>query len=711
VWDTQGGYPLTDVLVHDLTVRSVAFDRAGERFITAGDDGVARIWDADTGREIPPHFPIRHTAALTWADFSPDGEYVLTTSLDGTAQMWNSNSGQRRFARPIEHAQGVLSGAFSPDGRHFATASADDSARIYEISGNGRQPDLRATIRFHTADVTHVAFSQQDGKYLVTSSVDQAARVWDLQGRPMTPAINHDQALSSARFSPDNQVLATVSRDRRVWLWDLSSHLASDGDDDFETDRAWTNLPVQLIAPPLNHLGQVRTAAFGNDGGTLMTGSDDNMLQVTSWYLPEIPLDREQLEQYGVALTGQDATQPGTFTPVGCQALKTAWERIEEQSSYDVPFGLNPDILSRSIEEWHLQQISRAELVGTPDTAVGHLNELLLTDPQNASLLGRRAQAYFTWARQAQYDRSKLQHALQDYLAASQIDGANPANYSYFERRGEIHRAYANQVVSNDSPADPPASELWSAAIGDFTRAIELHPDRWWPYYMRGRTYAELLDWEHARADFDQATKLGARQDYVWYFLAMISLLQENEPAYQETVSAMTKIFSDTKSPQIANIVIWTSTLGENTFQHMNMMTVLADAARKLSLADRSFYLNTLAAAAFRAAEQSQLSGDSASARGQFEDALRLFEEAVQVRSSEGPATANPDTRIAPVGILQRALIYHALEQDTLAEEWLKKAEEWSMSVEQGDQSAAWITRAEFQILYREATRKIRSNP
>ena len=59
----------------------------GKRVVTASYDKTARIWDAESGKEIAVlkgHNIIVHTAA-----FSADGKWVVTASHDKTARIWD----------------------------------------------------------------------------------------------------------------------------------------------------------------------------------------------------------------------------------------------------------------------------------------------------------------------------------------------------------------------------------------------------------------------------------------------------------------------------------------------------------------------------------------------------------------------------------------------------------------------------------------------
>ena len=97
----------------------VTVARDGRRVLTAGKDGVGRIWDAANGKEL---FALRETTdALYLVDFSADGKLALTGGADKKARVWNAETGA--LLRTFDgHQERVLCGVFTPDGQHVVTA-------------------------------------------------------------------------------------------------------------------------------------------------------------------------------------------------------------------------------------------------------------------------------------------------------------------------------------------------------------------------------------------------------------------------------------------------------------------------------------------------------------------------------------------------------------------------------------------------------------
>src|SRR5262249_42518850 len=109
-------------------------------------DNTARLWDAETGSQALVLGNYRsdsytrletastqrsgHQGTVWTATFSPDGGRIATASADGTARLWDAQTG-RQIAVFRGHGQEVVTAAFSPDGKRVVTASRDGTARLW----------------------------------------------------------------------------------------------------------------------------------------------------------------------------------------------------------------------------------------------------------------------------------------------------------------------------------------------------------------------------------------------------------------------------------------------------------------------------------------------------------------------------------------------------------------------------------------------------
>ena len=272
-------------------IRSVQFNAAGTRLLTAGEDNTARVWDVQTGAEL---CQIRHQNAINFACFSPDGRLFATASDDGKARVCNASNGSEiallNHSKPVRHV------AFSQDGNRIVTSSDDESAILCDLKTN------KTIVLLCAGKVAHAEFSRDgnwvvtadafswdkggeavvwdsytgkkrtaplrhhghilwatfspDGRKVVTASEDATAQIWDAEtGKPLTPPLRHDKAVRSAQFSPDGLRVATASEDKTARIWD-----ANNG---------------RMLTPPLRHPGPVDFAAFSSPDGRMVVTADD----------------------------------------------------------------------------------------------------------------------------------------------------------------------------------------------------------------------------------------------------------------------------------------------------------------------------------------------------------------------------------------------------------------------------------------------------
>jgi WD40 repeat protein len=153
-------------------VLSTAFSPNDKLFLTAHREGMAKLWDVDTGTIIYTRH--NHTGSIFDVVFSPQGSRFATTAEDGTAKIWDTLTG-REIMTLYGSESGVVAAAFSPDGTYLATANGA-TVKLWDISLTGNQEWL--DLRGHDDRITGVAYSP-NGKRIVTAGWDSQLRVWD----------------------------------------------------------------------------------------------------------------------------------------------------------------------------------------------------------------------------------------------------------------------------------------------------------------------------------------------------------------------------------------------------------------------------------------------------------------------------------------------------------------------------------------------------
>lgn len=312
LWDVNTGEEVGEM---GYPVWDIAFSPDGKYLVTAVDDNVVRVLNADSGKEIKK---LNHSSRVTDVAFAPVGTLLATASSDNTIRLWDVVTGDE--SRLLVHPGVVNYIDFSPDGRYLAIASDNETSGLWDLTNDQQlmlnnkglerillaiipifQPALAstdniiystspnaiqmidyksrpeihvipydkggyATQRFEEektltvqpTSVKVVTFSS-DGKYLATARDDNTARVWNLSRGEIEVIISHNASVNFVAFSPDGTQLATASSDNTARVWNTTT-----GN---ETAK-------------LYHDGSVNFVVFSPDGTRLATASSDKTARV-----------------------------------------------------------------------------------------------------------------------------------------------------------------------------------------------------------------------------------------------------------------------------------------------------------------------------------------------------------------------------------------------------------------------------------------------
>jgi len=156
-WNMESGNPLRTIEnAHQRFIRDVQASPDGKWIVSVGDDMIARVWEAASGRllhelhghsiETPHHYP----SMLYACAISPDGQHIATVDRIGTILVWRSDDGQQ--VAKLEASEmytwdpkqrrhsigGIRSVAFSPDGLRLAVGGMGKVGNIDHLEGKAR---------------------------------------------------------------------------------------------------------------------------------------------------------------------------------------------------------------------------------------------------------------------------------------------------------------------------------------------------------------------------------------------------------------------------------------------------------------------------------------------------------------------------------------------------------------------------------------------
>jgi WD40 repeat protein len=128
IWDWERGEVVRTI---EALAQRAIYDPTGALIATtAGVDGVAEIWDSETGQKIATL--AGHTGGVEAVAFSADGTRLASAGADGTVRLWDPRAGEQLLVLR-GHAGLVSSVSFSPDVSRLASVGADGYVRVWAL--------------------------------------------------------------------------------------------------------------------------------------------------------------------------------------------------------------------------------------------------------------------------------------------------------------------------------------------------------------------------------------------------------------------------------------------------------------------------------------------------------------------------------------------------------------------------------------------------
>jgi WD40 repeat protein len=226
---------------HGEAVGLVKFLPDGKSMLTVAGDGVARVWDSTTGKElrrfrlVPENADNMMFAGMMWMGgamvvgrqmnlqgmaVSDDGKLLSVVSNDASLHIWDTVAGKELRKIDNIYADGGLSEAmFTPDNKHLAVRGYDSTTRLFEVATAkklrqiGKRPDNNNV--FYGGG--GMAFTP-DGKTMASTGCENA------NGKQLWHIYLHDVASGNEinRITTDDQngsVCPTFAPDGKTIVW------------------------------------------------------------------------------------------------------------------------------------------------------------------------------------------------------------------------------------------------------------------------------------------------------------------------------------------------------------------------------------------------------------------------------------------------------------------------------------------------------------
>ncbi len=305
-------------------VLAVAFDPGGTSLATGGSEGIVRVWNLATGREL-----VRlagHESDVQDLAFSPDGELLVSASIDRTVRVWDVAQG---VARAVLHGHEARAKclAFSEDGRRLVSGGYDGTVRVWDPRAETGPRRIDA----HASYVRDLAFAPE-GRLLATASFDRTVELIDMATREVVATLGgHGDRVTSVAFHPGGALLASASFDGAVRIWDTASGSC------LRTLREHEDGVLTLAFSPRGEL-----ATGSRDGRVLLHGPED--LGVRSILEHELGVEQLAFDPRGERLAV--IVNDGTLVVWDVGRERELWRRAPAGLLHDVGFSPDGELLA-----------------------------------------------------------------------------------------------------------------------------------------------------------------------------------------------------------------------------------------------------------------------------------------------------------------------------------------------------------------------------
>ncbi len=234
------------------------------RLLTGGNDFIARLWDARTGKAIREFRG--HTANVDYVDVNRDGTRILTFSCrEQTVRIWNPDDGKELWR--LSGQTGLA--LFAPDGRSLLIGGRDAVIRLVAF------PSGTILQSFRSPGRQQVSWDRlcllPDGRHFLSAGSDRVLRLWDLEtGRELYGANHHGQAIAIA-VTPDGRHALLGTDFGSVLKWRLPPLRGGGEEITEESEHAKEVGEVRIFGSGVGRFGRVH---YLPDGERVLASGD-----------------------------------------------------------------------------------------------------------------------------------------------------------------------------------------------------------------------------------------------------------------------------------------------------------------------------------------------------------------------------------------------------------------------------------------------------
>jgi WD40 repeat protein/energy-coupling factor transporter ATP-binding protein EcfA2 len=209
VIDLADGSEKCRVTHQDLIYRAT-WDAAGQRFLTAGWDNQAVIWDAASSEKVQQ---FTHENSVTAAVWNQDESRVLTGSMDKMACLWDAHTGDLLLKFPHDHTVDQV--MWNQDESLILTVSGDSLVKLFEYDFEDKTFEVIHTVD-HGQRIEKVSWHQDEQQLLTCGSSE--TRLWEINSGQLLQRFTHPSDVQQVEWSADQSQLMCATYEG-LWLY------------------------------------------------------------------------------------------------------------------------------------------------------------------------------------------------------------------------------------------------------------------------------------------------------------------------------------------------------------------------------------------------------------------------------------------------------------------------------------------------------------
>ena len=287
-------------LGHADSIESLAFSPDGRYVVSIDNDGVLKLWDVSSEREIRTfNVPSGSIYDMYSVAYSPDGKHIVSSATLTTSYaviLWDVSSGRK--VRTFQgHDRKVNVVAFSSDGKYVVSGDHGGTIKLWDVS-SGREVQ---TFIGHGGYVESVNLSSND-KYVVAAGEHDIINLWEVSsGNVIKTFKGHSGRFRSVAFSPDGKYVVSLS-ESAIFIWDISTgvkvrtieddyissfaispdgkYVISGGGNYDRTLKLWDILSGKVINTFRGHANGIGCVAYSHDGKYVVSGDHGGTIKL-----------------------------------------------------------------------------------------------------------------------------------------------------------------------------------------------------------------------------------------------------------------------------------------------------------------------------------------------------------------------------------------------------------------------------------------------